>query len=178
MAAEARIAEELAEYPGCGEDPPKLPAEADYCDRQAPAGERPHRRRDASPSDDADTIWVTPLDFISDPSGGGPELLADHIPLAINDYVFDSAGRMGVDPVCVALAALVALASVISDTWQVQPKRRDYLWTEGPRLWGAIVGDPSIMKTPVISAATRPLKRWMPRHAPATARQRPNTRSC
>ncbi|MGD0107540.1 MAG: DUF3987 domain-containing protein [Rhodopila sp.] len=158
MAAEARIAEERAEYPGGGEDPPELPAEAAYEDRQAP-GERPRPRRAASPSsDDADTVWATPLDFISDPSGEGPELLADHIPLAINDYVFDSAGRMGVDPTCVALAALAALASVMSDAWQVQPKRRDHSWTEGPRLWGAIVGDPSIMKTPIITATTRPIE--------------------
>ncbi len=51
----------------------------------------------------------------------------------------------------------MSCASVASDNWRVQPKRHDYSWTENPRLWGAIVGEPSILKTPVIRAATRPI---------------------
>jgi hypothetical protein len=61
----------------------------------------------------------------------------------------------------------VACASVIPDEWQVQPKRLDSTWTESARLWGAIVGDPSILKTPVISATTRPIDKME-----AEARQR------
>ena len=64
---------------------------------------------------------------------------------------------MGVDPVSVAMACLAACASVATDDWRLQPKRHDYTWTESPRLWVAIVGDPSILKTPVIAAATRPI---------------------
>src|SRR5580692_7368722 len=36
-------------------------------------------------------------------------------------------------------------------------KIHDTTWTEQPRSWGAIVGDPSILKTPVLTACTRPL---------------------
>jgi hypothetical protein len=64
---------------------------------------------------------------------------------------------MGVDPASVALAAIVACASVANDAWCIQPKARDHTWTENPRVWGAIVGDPSILKTPVIAACTRPI---------------------
>jgi uncharacterized protein DUF3987 len=102
-------------------------------------------------------VWPTPLDFLTDPHGEAPELQHQHIPPAINDFVFDTAARMGVDPTSVALASIVSCASVASDNWRVQPKRYDYYWTENPRLWGAIVGNPSIMKTPVINAATRPI---------------------
>jgi uncharacterized protein DUF3987 len=46
---------------------------------------------------------------------------------------------------------------VISEEWQLQPKQNDYTWTEQARLWGAIVGPPSILKSPVIAAATAPV---------------------
>lgn len=102
--------------------------------------------------------WSEPLDFLADADAtGAPELRPAHIPAAIAPFVFDTAERMGVDPAAVALSALVALASVMHDDWQVQPKQHDDTWTESPRLWGAIVGDPSILKTPVLKATTRPI---------------------
>ncbi|CAH2606530.1 conserved protein of unknown function (plasmid) [Rhodovastum atsumiense] len=102
--------------------------------------------------------WPEPLDFLTDAElTGVPELRPDHIPTAIAPFVFDTAARMGVDPAAVALSALVSLASVISDEWQIQPKAYDDTWTEAPRIWGAIVGDPSMLKTPIIRAATAPI---------------------
>jgi hypothetical protein len=71
----------------------------------------------------------------------------------------DTAIRMGVDPAAVALVALATCASVMSDDWRLQPKRHDHSWTEQPRLWAGLVGDPSILKSPVISACTRPIDR-------------------
>jgi Protein of unknown function (DUF3987) len=102
--------------------------------------------------------WPEPLDFLADSNlTGTPSLRPDHLPNAIVTFVFDVAQRMGVDPTVVALSALVSLASVIGDEWCLQPKQYDSDWTENPRLWGAIVGDPSIMKTPVIKAVTAPI---------------------
>ena len=109
--------------------------------------------------DGAPIAWPEPLDLFADPNSEAPELRHVHIPLAINDFCFDTAARMGVDPTSVALGCIVSCASVISDEWAVQPKRHDYEWTEGPRLWGAILGNPSILKTPVIRACTRPIDR-------------------
>ena len=86
-----------------------------------------------------------------------PELREEHLPAALYPFVADMAVRMGVDPASVALASLVSIASVVNDAWQLQPKQRDDDWTEAPRLWGAIVGDPSILKSPVIRACTKPL---------------------
>ncbi len=121
--------------------------------------------------------WPAPLDFLADASmAGAPELRPEHLPDAVAPFVFDSAERMGVDPAGVALAALVSLASVASDEWAIQPKQYDTTWTENPRLWGAIVGDPSILKTPVLRAATRPIDAMeaeaRKRHAEATQRHK------
>jgi hypothetical protein len=98
------------------------------------------------------------LDFLANAEiTGAPELTPEHIPDAIAPFVFDTATRMGVDPTGVALAALVSLASVMDDEWAIQPKQNDDTWTENPRIWGAIVGDPSILKSPVVKVTTAPI---------------------
>ena len=114
-------------------------------------------RADTVPDADGDP-WPEPVDFLA--AGdlvGAPELRANHLPEALYPFVMDTAARMGVDPASVALATLVACASVADDHWQLQPKRDHDTWTESPRLWGGILGDPSVLKTPVIRACTKPL---------------------
>ena len=101
--------------------------------------------------------WGAPLDLFGSPDNEGPKLRADHLPDALSGFVMDVAIRLGVDPAAVAISCLVCCASAVSDDWQIQPKRYDYSWTEGPRLWGAIVGDPSILKTPIIAICSKPL---------------------
>ena len=106
----------------------------------------------------SDGAWPEPIDFLADAEmTGAPELRPEHLPPAIAPFVADTAARMGVDPATVALAALVTLSSVAHETWRLQPKQIDDTWREGARIWGAIVGDPSILKTPVIQAATKPI---------------------
>jgi Protein of unknown function (DUF3987) len=103
--------------------------------------------------------WSEPVDFLGDNDlTGVPALRSEHLPVVLYDFAADIGARMGVDPASVALGALVACAGVISDDWRVQPKAYDHSWTENPRIWGAIVGDPSIRKTPVIAACTRPVE--------------------
>ena len=102
--------------------------------------------------------WPEPVDILADTgTGAAPILTADHVPAVLWAYVSDTAERMGVATSSVALAAIVSCASAISEDWLVQPKRLDNTWTEQARLWGAIVGPPSILKSPVIAAATAPI---------------------
>lgn len=104
--------------------------------------------------------WPEPFDFLADADlAGAPELRAEHLPDALAPFVFDTAERMGADPAAVALAAVVSVAAIINERWCIQPKRYDTDWTECARLWGAIVGPPSILKSPVLRAVTRPLDR-------------------
>jgi Protein of unknown function (DUF3987) len=100
--------------------------------------------------------WPDPVDFLASDTNH-PELRPDHLPEAIVDFVFDNAERMGVDPSAIGLGALVALASVMDDDWQIQPKRNDDTWTESARIWAAILGDPSILKSPLVRLVTRPI---------------------
>ena len=103
--------------------------------------------------------WPQPVDFLAEMDMAPPELRPDHLPEAIWGFASDIAERMGVDPVAVALGSLVSCAAVISDDWCIQPKRYDTTWVEQARLWAAIVGDPSILKSPVIAVCTKPIDR-------------------
>jgi hypothetical protein len=66
---------------------------------------------------------------------------------------------MGVDAGMLAMLGLGICASALTDEIRIQPKRNDPTWTEAARLWVAVVGDPSIRKTPAWRAMAAPLYR-------------------
>ena len=112
----------------------------------------------SSPDGKQKLVWPEPLDILAaNDLGAAPVLEARHVPDVIYAFCTDVAGRLGVDKTTVALPALTACASMMTEDWKVQPKRHDHTWTEGARLWCAIVGDPGILKSPVISVCTRPI---------------------
>jgi hypothetical protein len=88
-----------------------------------------------------------------------PTLHKRQLPAAIADYVFDQSEIIGSDPCVLALASLVATASLIHDDIKLQPKAHEYGWTESARLWGVVVGDPSTKKTPPMAKAVSHVKK-------------------
>ena len=133
-----------------------VPPHGEEAQGRQQGGRRSARGRDERSEPD----WPEPIDFLSDDELlGAPELKPEHLPGPLFKYSLDVAQRMGVDPAAVALSALVSCAAVVTDDWRLQGKRHDTSWTESPRLWGAIVGDPSIKKSPVISATTKPIEK-------------------
>jgi hypothetical protein len=66
---------------------------------------------------------------------------------------------MGSDPGGLAAAAIAVCAAAIPDRIRVQVKRHDRNWQESARLWVGLIGNPSTKKSPIISAAARPLVR-------------------
>lgn len=83
---------------------------------------------------------------------------ADLLPEALRGWVMDIAHRMQCPPDFPAVAALVALSSLIGARAVVQPKAKDD-WQVVPNLWGAVVGRPGVKKSPALSEALRPLSR-------------------
>ncbi len=63
---------------------------------------------------------------------------------------------MGCDPAGLAMSALAVCAAAISDKITLKPKRHEH-WTEAARLWVALVGDPSSMKSSMMRAAAEPV---------------------
>jgi putative DNA primase/helicase len=83
---------------------------------------------------------------------------AELLPVALRDWVMDIAHRMQCPPDFPAVAALVALSSLIGARAVIQPKARDD-WQVVPNLWGAVVGRPGVKKSPALGEALRPLNR-------------------
>lgn len=87
-----------------------------------------------------------------------PPLPDNCLPPLIHDFAVEQGRVMGADPVGMALSALAVCASAIDDAISVQMKSGDASWQESARLWVGLVGMPSTKKSPIMSAAMRPLR--------------------
>ncbi len=81
----------------------------------------------------------------------------DLMPDALRSWIADIADRVQCPPDFPAVAAMVVLGSVLGRRVPVYPKRRDD-WHEYPNLWGGVIGNPGVLKTPAISEVLRPLR--------------------
>lgn len=106
-------------------------------------------------SDDGLT-WEPPVDIFAKLKP--PALKTELLPESLRGYVQDQSELIGVDPGVLGLSCLVVCASSIHDSIQIQPKEHEYGWRESARLWGAVVGIPSVKKSPSIKKASAPLK--------------------
>ncbi|MCR9178884.1 MAG: DUF3987 domain-containing protein [Erythrobacteraceae bacterium] len=97
-----------------------------------------------------------PVDFWA--NHGAPELPEGLLPAPIETFARSHAETMGVDPAGLAMACLAVCGAAITDEIALQVKQHDPTWRESARLWVGLVGSPSMKKTPIISAAVRPLK--------------------
>ena len=101
--------------------------------------------------------WNDPVDLWA--NHGAPELPQGLLPSAIEVFARSHGDVMGVDPAGLAMACLAVCSAAITDEIQLQVKQHDSSWRESARLWVGLVGAPSMKKSPILSAAARPLKR-------------------
>ena len=88
-----------------------------------------------------------------------PELPRGLLPSIIEKYAFAHAEQMGSDPAGFAMGALVACATVIPDRIKIQPKDQDPTFTQSARLWVALVGRSSTLKSPIFRVVMRVIAR-------------------
>jgi hypothetical protein len=81
----------------------------------------------------------------------------DLLPRAFRALVTDVAERMQVPLDFPAVITVLCLAGVVSRRATIQPKAVDTGWVVTPNLWGGIINPPGFMKSPVITAITKPL---------------------
>jgi hypothetical protein len=79
------------------------------------------------------------------------------LPSCFRPLVNDISERMQAPPDFAAAAAIVTLAGCVNRRAAIHPKAVDNSWEVVPNLWGAIVGHPGFMKSPVLRAITQPL---------------------
>jgi putative DNA primase/helicase len=102
-------------------------------------------------------VWPEPLPLPDDllpVKAIEPEM----IPAPLRGWLMDIADRMQIPPDFSTAATIVALGSIIGRACGIYPKRHDD-WIVIPNLWGAVVGRPSLMKSPAVTEALKPLAR-------------------
>ncbi|MGC3873802.1 YfjI family protein [Halomonas sp. GXIMD04776] len=80
-----------------------------------------------------------------------PAFEPEMLPVDLCDYVMDVAQRTQCPPEYCAIAALVLLSGLAGHKVRLRPKQHDD-WEIVIVLWGLLIGDPSMMKTPAIKA--------------------------
>jgi len=80
------------------------------------------------------------------------------IPEPLRPWIADIAYRMQCPMDYVASTAIVMFASLIGSGCGIRPKQKDD-WLVIPNLWGCNIGSPSLMKSPSMNEALKPLSR-------------------
>lgn len=81
------------------------------------------------------------------------------LPVAIREWVKDIAKRQSSPIEFPVATAVVMMGTIIGTKIGIQPKRNDTNWIVIPNMWGAGVGNPSLMKTPSMKEARLPFKK-------------------
>ena len=104
-----------------------------------------------------DDGWEGPVPL---PEGLPPVASLDPamIPKPLRGWIVDVSERMQIPPDFAAAGAVVVAGSLIGRKLGILPKRRDD-WLVVPNLWGAVVGRPSLLKSPALAEVMKPLSR-------------------
>ena len=81
----------------------------------------------------------------------------DYLPNGLRGYVKDISERMQCPPDFAAVAVFVMMGAIIGRKVGIRPMRQDG-WTVICNLWGAVVGNSGVMKSPALSAGLAPVK--------------------
>lgn len=87
-----------------------------------------------------------------------PKLDPALLPDRLRPWIIDIADRMQCPIDYAAVTALVSLGSVIGRRCAIRPKRHDE-WEVTPNLWGGIVGNPGMMKSPPMQQVLKAVRR-------------------
>jgi len=78
---------------------------------------------------------------------------------SFSEFIQDISDRMQCPPDYVAVTVMTMLATVIGKSHQITPKEYDDGWCVVCNLWALILGRPSMLKSPAMEEAIKPLKR-------------------
>ncbi len=81
-----------------------------------------------------------------------------YLPDALRGYVKDISERMQCPPDFAAVGVFVMMATIIGRRVGIRPMRHND-WTAIPNLWGAVVGNSGVMKSPTLKAVLSPINR-------------------
>lgn len=81
-----------------------------------------------------------------------------YLPTTLSNYVKDISERMQCPVDFAAVGALVMVAAIVGCMIGIRPMKNND-WTVIPNLWGAVVGNSGIMKSPTLNEVLSPIKK-------------------
>jgi putative DNA primase/helicase len=82
----------------------------------------------------------------------------DLLPESLRGHVEDVSERMQTPLDYAGAVTVVALSGCVNRRAAIQPKERDTGWVVVPNTWGANVGSPGLLKSPLVNAVTAPVR--------------------
>ena len=110
-----------------------------------------------------DSAWPEPEPLSQKAGDAGQSLRSFELsllPSVFQPWVDDISTNMQAPPEIAAVAAMTGLSSLVARRIVIQPKVYD-TWVEFANLWGLVVGQPSVMKSPAVSRAMAPIRSMM-----------------
>jgi hypothetical protein len=101
--------------------------------------------------------WPSPEPIKSEMRSVQP-LVEEMLPDPFRHWLADISHRMQCPIDFVATAAVVMTSIIVGAGCGIRPKRRDD-WLVIPNLWGGVIGRPSMLKTPALAEALKPMVR-------------------
>ena len=77
----------------------------------------------------------------------------------LRGFAKDVSERLQCPPDFIAASMMVAIAAAIGKSIQIEPKEKDD-WKVVANLWGMIIGSPSQLKSPAVSEALKPIRKF------------------
>jgi putative DNA primase/helicase len=130
-----------------------------YFIKHPPSVPAVRRVASGSPGEGADTRaeWPAP-----EPLGGDlppvEPFSSDLLPESFRALVDDVSERMQTPIDFAAATTVVTLAGCVNRRATIQPKEKDTGWVVVPNVWGANVGPPGQLKSPLVNAVTAPVR--------------------
>ena len=87
-----------------------------------------------------------------------PDFPLEILPAVVRRYVVEQSRVIGCDRSALAMACLAAFSGALDHSFKIKMMRNGD-WHESVRMWVMLVGDVSVKKTPIITAATKALMR-------------------
>jgi putative DNA primase/helicase len=81
-----------------------------------------------------------------------------YLPDGLRGYVKDISERMQCPPDFAAVGVMVMMATIVGRKVGIRPMKQND-WTVIPNLWGAVVGNSGVMKSPTLAASMAPIKK-------------------
>ncbi|MEN8219755.1 MAG: YfjI family protein, partial [Pseudomonadota bacterium] len=88
------------------------------------------------------------------------EVTEDMLPKNVSQWVNDVAKRMWIYPTYPSVALISFVSAIIARRVAIHPKKYDVEWRVIPNIWGAIVGQPGVQKSPALTPMFEPIARF------------------